>query len=326
MLFTLNPELETYAPDGWLGTPLDSNGKFVNLNYPFKPEFSKLIQWQTQKNPQKAQKKSEKWFPEVFTDNSFLFSKDDCFVWLGHSSFFIRMDGIGLLIDPVFGNASIVPRKTVFPYADEIGKYAQFLLISHDHRDHCDLPSLKKIAIQNPNIQVVTGLNMKSVLTSVFAKDKIQEAGWYQKYKLPFGLEIWFLPSRHWSRRSLSDTNKRLWGGFHISSISGHSYFFMGDSGYDTHFSSISHLFKRPSFAFMGIGAYSPEWFMHSSHMTPESSWKAFNDLGGEIFIPMHYGTFDLADEPMSEPIERLKAVAQTPNLLIPTIGKPIWI
>ena len=76
----------------------------------------------------------------------------------------------------------------------------------------------------------------------------------------------------------------------------------------------------------MGIGAYSPEWFMHSSHMTPESSWKAFNDLGGEIFIPMHYGTFDLADEPMSEPIERLKAVAQTPNLLIPTIGKPIWI
>jgi len=326
MPFTSNQKLETRAPDGWMGTPLDNNGRFVNLNHPFLPEFSKLLKWQTQKNPQKEIKKADKWLAEVLPDGAFMTSKENCLVWLGHSSFFLRLDGKGILIDPVMGNASVVPRKVAFPYQEEIGKFAQYLLVSHDHRDHCDMPSLKKIAVQNPDLKVYSGLKMSSVLSSIFAAGQIQEAGWYQKYSIDNDLEIWFLPSRHWSRRSLSDTNKRLWGGFYITSKSGHSFYFMGDSGYDDHFSAIGHIFPKASFAIMGIGAYSPEWFMHSSHVTPESSWKAFQDTGAEMFIPMHYATFDLADEPLSEPLQRLKAIGTNSKLLIPTIGQTIWI
>lgn len=326
MPFSSNSNLKTKAPEGWAGTPLDNSGRFVNIDHPFQPEFSKLLKWQTQRNPQKEEKKAEKWLPEVLLDGAFMDSKADCLVWLGHSSFFIRLDGKGILIDPVMGNVSLLKRKVLFPYQDQIGKLAKYVLISHDHRDHCDLPSLKKIALQNPGLKVLSGLRMSSVLSCVFSKNQIQEAGWYQQFDLVDGLEIWFLPSRHWGRRSISDTNKHLWGGFYISSASGHSFYFMGDSGYGNHFSSFSHLFPKPSFAIMGIGAYSPEWFMHSSHMTPESSWKAFEETGSELFIPMHYATFDLADEPLSEPLQRLKSIAPASKLLIPIIGQTIWI
>ena len=184
-----------------MGTPEDSHGRFSNLNHPFNPEFSKLLKWQTQKNPQKEIKKTEKWLPEVMGDGAFKTSNENCLVWLGHSSFFLRLEGKGILIDPVMGNASIVPRKVDFPYQDEIGKYSHYVLVSHDHRDHCDIPSLKKIAVQNPDLKVLSGLKMGSVLTSVFNSNQIQEAGWYQKYNIGDDLEIWFLPSRHWSRR-----------------------------------------------------------------------------------------------------------------------------
>jgi len=94
----------------------------------------------------------------------------------------------------------------------------------------------------------------------------------------------------------------------------------------DNHFTTIGSLFPDIHFAIMGIGAYSPEWFMHPSHMKPEDSWQAFKDLKADHFIPMHYGTFDLADEPLSEPLNRLKAVADSSRLMIPAIGQSIWI
>jgi L-ascorbate metabolism protein UlaG (beta-lactamase superfamily) len=323
--FTENSELLTFAPLNWQGTPLDESGRFVNLNHPFKPEFSQLLKWQTQKNPQRIEKKNDDWLPDIQADGDFFSRKDDCFVWLGHSSFFIRLDGKGFLIDPVFGDATVVKRKVPFPYSAEIEKEVDYLLLSHDHRDHFDGPSLKEFSKLNPAFNVLTGLNMSSITEQYFSKNKIQEAGWYQKFKTTEDIEIWFLPSRHWSRRSISDTNKRLWGSFLISS-SKHTFYFMGDSGYDNHFLEIAKIFPKVNFAIMGIGAYSPQWFMHSSHMTPEDSWKSFKDLGAEMFIPMHYGTFDLADEPFGEPLMRIKSTAEPGKLIAPFIGQTIWI
>jgi L-ascorbate metabolism protein UlaG (beta-lactamase superfamily) len=321
-----NPLLETRAPMGWMGNPLDASGRFVNLNFPFWPEFSKLLRWQTTRNPQKEEKKLENWLPDIQEDTLFLEKKEDCLIWLGHSSFFLRIAGAGILIDPVFGKASVVKRKIPFPHQEIIARQAQYLLISHDHRDHCDAPSLKKIAVQNPSLQVFTGLSMSPLLGQFFPKSQIQEAGWYQQFKIPNSdIQIWFLPSRHWSRRLLSDTNQRLWGGFFISSPK-HNFYFMGDSGYDDHFEQIGSLFPKANFAIMGIGAYNPPWFMHSSHMTPEDSWKSFQNLGAEMFIPMHYGTFDLADEPLGEPLKRLKTIGESNKMLIPAVGQTIWI
>ncbi len=320
-----NPLLKTRAPEGWQGTPLDEKGRFRNLQHPFWPEFNKLLRWQSQPNPQKAAKRKDLWLPDIIKDASFKEKQDDCLVWLGHSSFFLRLSGVGVLIDPVLGNATVVKRKIPFPYDAAVAKEARYLLISHDHRDHLDLPSIKSLGSKNPGLEVMTGLGMQPLLRPVFPKNQIQEAGWFQQYSTNGPLSFWFLPSRHWSRRGLNDTNRRLWGGFVISDGSQHIYF-MGDSGWDTHFEDIGKLFPGIRYAIMGIGAYSPEWFMHPSHMKPEDSWTAFLQLNAEHFIPMHYGTFDLADEPLSEPLVRLRACSDPGRLLIPIVGQTIWL
>lgn len=317
--FVSNPALDTIGPSDWMGTPLDSRGRFVNLNHPFEPELGKLLRWQTTKNPQKAEKKSDQWVPEIRPLE--ISEIQNQLVWLGHSSFFLRLDGWGFLIDPVFGNATVVKRKIPRLDPTPLKGKVDFLLLSHDHRDHFDTPSLKLVANQNPKAWIFSGLNMSPILKPVFPGSPITEMGWFQGAVLPGGLEVWFLPSRHWSRRGLNDTNERLWGGFIIRS-STKTVYFMGDSGYDTHFQEIGTLFPDIDVAIMGIGAYSPEWFMHSSHMNPEDSWKAFTDLGAKRFFPMHFGTFDLADEPMGEPLRRLKKVGVAEQLIGAAVGE----
>ena len=321
--FTSNPQLETLGPEGWQGTPLDGSGRFRNQNFPFVPSFSSVLKWKSGSNPLAKEKASDVWKPELKADGDFLSRKDDCLVWLGHASFFIRMDGIQMLIDPVFGKATVVKRMQGSPYPAEIWKNLDYLLISHDHRDHCDVPSLEKLARQNPEVKVLSGLGMKKLLSGIFPDSKIEVAGWYQKFnsRMP---EIWFMPSRHWSRRGLTDTNSRLWGGFYIAGPK--RIYFMGDSGYDQHFAGIPGLHPEADLALMGIGAYCPEWFMHPSHMKPEDSWQAFLDLKAGKMLPMHFGTFDLSDEPASEPLRRLQTIGGTDRLLLPGIGETNWL
>ena len=127
-------------------------------------------------------------------------------------------------------------------------------------------------------------------------------AGWYQQYKTVSEVSVYFLPTRHWSKRGLSDENKRLWGAFVIQSID-KTIYFGGDTGYDNHFKELKQLFPKVNMAIIGIGAYKPEWFMHPNHVSPQDAVKGFNDTGAEIFIPMHYGTFDISDEPVGEPL-----------------------
>jgi len=316
--FRSNPLLETHAPLHWQGTPMDASGRFQNLNFPFIPRFSSVLKWKTGKNPLEKEKKHDDWLPEFRADGDFLSHRNDCIVWLGHASFFIRLNGKNILIDPVFGKATVVKRMQQSPYPPEVWKNIHLILLSHDHRDHCDAPSLKVLAKQNPGVQVLTGLGMKSLLSSIFPATAILEAGWYQKFSIAEP-EVWFMPARHWSRRGLTDTNQRLWGGFYIGGA--RRFFFMGDSGMDRHFADLPGLHPPPDYAFMGIGAYSPEWFMHPSHMRPEDSWECFTDLQAGKMIPMHFGTFDLSDEPSSEPLRRIQSVADKEKLLLPSIG-----
>lgn len=321
--FTSNPLLETLAPEGWLGTPLDAGGRFRNQNHPFIPSFSSVLKWKSRANPQAKEKASDRWLPEFQADADFLSKNDDCLVWLGHASFYLQLNGKKILIDPVFGKATVVKRLQESPYPADLWKGIDLLLISHDHRDHCDLPSLKKIASLNPGIKVLSGLGMKKLLSGIFPGSSIEEAGWHQKFSLNMP-EIWFMPSRHWSRRGLGDTNARLWGGFLLKGS--RQIYFMGDSGYDNHFAEIPGIHGPSDLALMGIGAYSPEWFMHPSHMRPEDSWQAFLDLQASKFLPMHYGTFDLSDEPSSEPLKRLQGIAGSKDLVLPAIGKTHWL
>ena len=305
--YTSNPDLPTIPlPFEWKGTPLDSNGRFLNHEFAFINSFKEVLKWQIMKNPQKDEKKKDTWKLECKTDSGFLTSSSDCIVWLGHASFFIRVSGITLLIDPILFDVSLIKRKSPLPVDPNQFKNIDYILISHDHRDHCDTKSLSLLSKNNPNATYLTGLKVDAVIKKCTKSSAIQAAGWYQQFNTKPEIKITYVPSRHWGRRYLTDTNVRLWGGYVIEAA-GKTIYFGGDSGYGSHFADIGRIFPSVDYALIGIGAYKPEFFMGQSHLSPADGIKAFHDTNAKHLIPMHYGTFDLADEPLSDPIRELK-------------------
>jgi L-ascorbate metabolism protein UlaG (beta-lactamase superfamily) len=302
--FTSNPGLATIKP-GWKGTPLDQDGLFMNHEFPFLHKFSTALKWMIQRNPQREEKKNDKWRIPVIKNNEFVSDEADKIVWLGHASFYIQISGIRLLIDPVLGKLTVGNRYSELPISPEKLTNIDYILVSHAHYDHCDKDSIKLLTAQNPKAKILTGLKL-NLLLQKWAKNPIEAAGWYQKYNLANNLEISYLPSRHWGNRTPFDVNETLWGGFMIKKEN-KTIYFGGDSGYGSHFKDIGKLFPNIDIALIGAGAYSPAWFMGPNHQTPQDANIAFADTGAKIFIPFHYGTFDAADEPLGEPEKILK-------------------
>ena len=302
-----NPHL-SYAdvPFEWKGTPVDHRGRFVNHEHPFVNSFKELLRWQLMRNPQKEEKVRDTWRLDVVRDDSFLDDKADCIVWLGHASFFIRLAGQSLLIDPVLFDLPLIKRRSELPLAPDRLRGLDYILVSHDHRDHCDARSLKLLAANNPQATFLTGLRLDALLKTFTTRQEIQAAGWYQQYNTSEDLNIYYVPSRHWGRRYWSDTNCNLWGGFVIQG-GGKTIYFGGDSGYGSHFREIGEAFPSIDYFIGGIGAYKPEFFMGQSHTSPTDAVQAFVDTRAKRMIPMHYGTFDLLDEPLGDPIRVLK-------------------
>jgi L-ascorbate metabolism protein UlaG (beta-lactamase superfamily) len=134
------------------------------------------------------------------------------------------------------------------------------------------------------------------------------------------------MPARHWSRRAITDTNKHLWGSFLIEA-NGKRIFFSGDTGYGSHLKEIGELFGNIDVCIIGVGAYKPEWFMGSNHISPTDAIKAVDEMEAKMLIPMHFGTFDLSNEPIGEPQKVLEAANNAglikAKLNVLTIGKP---
>ncbi len=324
MKFRSNPALPTVLND-WKGNPLDDNGCFLHPDYPFELGWMDVLKWKLfTKNPYQEKKKNDPWRATVVKDSGFLRHDRDVFVWLGHASFFFRLNGINILIDPVFGKlAPLTPRFSELPVSAEKFQNIDLVLLTHDHRDHCDEASLKFLLKNNPKAKIITGLNMQPVVSAWSNGCPIVEMGWFQLVdNESLGLKIFYLPTRHWCRRWLTDTNKRLWGAFVLQTDSTTIYF-GADSGYGNHYKQAAALFPKIDYAFLGIGAFAPEWFMHPNHMSPADAWQAFHDLGAARMIPMHYGTFDLSDEPLGEPERFLKSIsAGSEAVEFLTIGK----
>src|SRR5690606_20163924 len=178
-----NPHL-TYAelPFEWKGTPVDHRGRFVNHEHPFVNSFKELLRWQLMRNPQKEEKVKDTWRLDVVRDDSFLDDKADCIVWLGHASFFIRLACQSILIDPVLFDLPLIKRRSELPLAPDRLRGLDYILISHDHRDHCDAKSLKLLAANNPQATFLTGLGLDALLKTFTRGQEIQAAGWYQEY------------------------------------------------------------------------------------------------------------------------------------------------
>lgn len=241
--------------------------------------------------------------------------------WIGHASFLIRTASSSWLTDPVFSDqigpvAGWGPRRAAPPgLRPESLPPIAGVLLSHDHFDHCDLPSLRVLAAQSAHSAelesgrplVFTPLNYGFLATAGCAAAGLAELDWWQTLDGPDGVSIQLVPALHWCRRHILQTNVRLWGGFFIRA-GGRTLYFAGDSAYDQNlFREIRRRCGAPDVALLPIGAYEPRWFMRTAHMNPAEAVQAHLDLGARRSIAMHWGVFQLTDESREAPVEALE-------------------
>lgn len=302
-----NYKLPVIRP-GWQGNLFDEGGRFMNEEHSAAPTFIDVLKWSFQRNPQRHEKRRDPYRLHVVDSTDFVKQRTDCIVWLGHSSFYIRIGEVVILIDPVFYDIPFVRRYSRHAFSPAALGPVHYLLISHDHRDHCQKRSIMEVVESNPGIEVLTGLQMDQLLRPWISKSNIQCAGWYQQFRTRPSLAVSFLPTQHWAKRGPNDTNTRLWGAFVIQSAT-HTIYFGGDSGYGSHFRDAAVLFPTIDIALVGVGAYKPSWIMKANHLSPQEAVQATNDLKARVMIPMHYGTFDLSEEPPGEPASMLQSL-----------------
>ena len=256
-------------------------------------------------------------------------SKRPRLTWIGHSSFLAGFGGRSVLIDPVFSGRIAV----VCPRYGEPGLQPPDLprlsavLVSHSHYDHLDRASLTAVPRDVP---AVTPLGLGRWFRR-WNRRPVTELDWWESTEID-GLRVTLLPSRHWSRRGVFDVNRALWGGFVIES-EGEAIYHAGDSAAFSGFAEIGRRFPGLSAAMLPIGGYAPPWFMEKQHMNPEQAGEAFLELGARTLVPMHWGTFQLTDEPISEPAERMRKWwkgngerIDAKTLRIPAIGETIFL
>lgn len=300
--YLLNKDLPLIRP-GYPGSPL-LDGRFLNENLEVSNKsFGTIMKWFASRNPQKEEKAADTFKPEIETMGRLAQIHKDCIIWLGHSTFLIHVGKRWLMTDPVLNHLPVQERKTPMPMSWDDLDHIDYLLISHGHYDHLDKDTINRFISRD--VTALAPLRMSGLLASMNKYVITQEAGWYQQYTIKEDFKISFLPAQHWYIRMPWDRNKIHWGSFLIETPR-HKIFFAGDSAYAPHFKDIGEMFA-PDICLMPIGAYKPSYIMKTNHMDPGEAVQAFHDLKGQTFIPMHYGTFDLADEPPGEPIRFIR-------------------
>ena len=222
--------------------------------------------------------------------------------WIGHASFLGHIGGVNFLIDPVFSDrVGWVVRRFTPPglRAAELPPI-DALLVTHNHYDHLDAPSIRALGRDVP-VFVPRGLG------SWFRRlgfERVTELVWWESAQAG-RMRVTLVPSCHWSRRRFGDTNRSHWGGF-IVTAGGQSVYHAGDSSWFDGFSEIGRRFPGLLAAMLPVGSYSPAWFMGHHHMNPEEAGHAFLRVGARHMVPMHWGTFKLTDESLAEPARRV--------------------
>ena len=263
--------------------------------------------------------------PSNKTDLKSLDPSQNILVWFGHSSYFMQLNGIKILVDPVFsGNASPLPgtvkafEGTDIYTVDDLPDI-DVLIISHDHYDHLDYPTIKQMT--NKISKVVCGLGVGAHFESWgFSSDQIQEQDWYDDLVIDSSLTIHTLPARHFSGRSFQRKNT-LWASYLLETPELKIYV-GGDSGYGDHFKEIGDKYGPIDLAMLDNGQYNDAW--KEIHMHPEDGYKAAVDLQTKRLFPVHSSKFVLAMHPWDEPLNRISKLAEENSLPLvsPIIGE----
>jgi len=267
--------------------------------------------------------------PALKTDLSGLDKNQDLIVWLGHSSYYVQLSGQRILIDPVFSTyAAPVPWAvrafdgTNLYHAQEMPEI-DLLLITHDHYDHLDYPTIK--ALQPKVKQVITPLGVGAHFFAWgYDAKKVQETDWYQTVNYAPSLQIITTPARHFSGRTFK-RNQTLWAGFALLSTQ-RRIFFSGDSGYAEHFAEIGEKYGPFDWVTLDSGQYDLRWAF--VHMNPEQAAQAADDLHAKAFTPAHVGRFSISTHDWDDPFKRITAASQGRNyqLWTPQIGQPLYL
>jgi N-acyl-phosphatidylethanolamine-hydrolysing phospholipase D len=235
---------------------------------------------------------------------------DATVTWVGHSTLLVQLDGVNLLTDPVWSQrlgplSGTVGVKRFTPPGIPLEELPPIdvVLISHDHYDHLDEPTVRRLAHAfNPLFVVPLGIKPWLEARGI---TKVVELDWSESVKVN-GLEIVCAPAQHGSGRSLIDSGRRLWASWVV--IGSKRFYFGGDSGYASHFEMIGHLLGPFDLAALPVGSYTPRSIAKPVHMSPEEALQAMRDLGAAAFIGIHWGTYKLAREPYEEPPRRIAA------------------
>lgn len=264
--------------------------------------------------------------PEIKQDLSYFTNKDENnkYIWLGHSTILMNVGGQIILTDPIFS-------KNASPFNFGVKRFQKPLLsledlpnidvitISHNHYDHLDKETIKYFKNKTTNFLVPLGVGAILQKWGI-PSGRITELNWYGSKKIG-NSNFTATPSRHFSGRGLSDSNKTLWVSWVIEG-GNEKIYFSGDSSYGRHFKDIGNRFGEFDIAFVENGQYDKKWPL--AHMMPEETIQAVKDLNAKIFVPIHWGMFSLSLHSWSEPIERSYNLSKENgiNILTPKLGE----
>ncbi|MFZ3322145.1 MAG: MBL fold metallo-hydrolase [Usitatibacter sp.] len=291
------------------GAPRDANG-FHN-NYPQEAHAGFWAwKWEQLKEGLPPPPPPGGWkIPFVKTDAAALKANttQPTVTWIGHAAFLVQLAGRNMLFDPQFSERAspvqFAGPKRIVPLPIEVADLPRIdvVLVSHNHYDHLDVDSVKKLAARPEGSPLfLVPLGLKAWFAGI-GIERVEELDWWQSRNVG-PLTFTLVPVQHWSKRTLFDTNRTLWGGWVVEG-DGLKIIHTGDLGYSKDARDIGERMGPFDFAMIPIGSYAPRWFMQTMHVDPSEAVKVRADLRARHAVGMHWGTFEnLTDEPLDEP------------------------
>jgi L-ascorbate metabolism protein UlaG (beta-lactamase superfamily) len=303
--------------------PKHFDGKrFYNPDAPQAPGYLDALRWKLSTRPERSPSfisDVEPSKPPSRVDGSGLRA-----TLVNHSTVLLQQRGCNILTDPIWSERAsplswIGPRRRRIPGVSwEDLPAVDVVLISHNHFDHMDLPTLRMLAARGGVRFIVPALVGRLLRSENIGP--AHELDWGESLSFP-NLTVHCVPALHFSARGIYDRNKTLWCGYVIES-QGRLVYFAGDTAFGPHFAQIREKFGVFHLALLPIGAYEPRWFMSRVHMGPDDALRAHEILGAQTSIAIHYGTFQLADDGLDTPKEQLIARAPQNSFLVLNNGQ----